>query len=409
MPDALLKGVTVIECALLEPGSVSMILASLGADVIKVEPPGGDYVRDMAWPVIEGVSILHWHINRGKRSIVLDLRTEGGREVFRDLVRDADVVVEGMRPGALQRRGLGPAELHEINPALVFCGISGFGATGPYRDLPTHGMAYDGWAGVAPPVTDADGFVAIGDHTSIGTKTAPVWAALGVVSAILRARQTGEGATLDIAQSDSAAAINWLLIEGYRAYERPEPEVTGNPTDGGARRAPGPGGMSEAVRYQYYATADGYVLFMASEREFWQNFCTGIGRPDLFEAHPGARYADHAIGDKALRSELRDIFNARTSQEWLSFGVEHNCPICPVNTSQSIGNDPQFQARMAWLPAAEYGTDLLPLPINVVGEQPPPTRRAPTVGQHTDEVLAQLGYDQQRVDALRADGSLGGK
>ncbi len=403
-----LEGVRVIESSLLEPASLAALLADLGADVIKVEPPGeGDYVRRMAWPIIDGVSILHWHCNRGKRSLGLDLRKDEAVEIYLDLVRGADVVIEGMRPGALARRGITYERMREVNPSIVFCTISGFGLTGPYKDLPSHGIAFDTWGAVAPVEHDAEGFTYLGDHVSVGTKTAPVWGALGVVSALLRAKLTGVGARLDIAQTDAAAAANWLKIEGFRAYERPEDEVTGNASDNYVRREPGVGGMREGVRYQVYETTDGHILFMASEREFWQNFCVGIGRPELFEANPGSKYADHALGDRRLRAELRDIFRTRSTQEWIRFGVDVNTAIAPVHDAHTIADDPQFADRFPWLPAAEHGTDLMPLPIKFVDEEPANPSKAPTPGQHTDAVLSELGLSRDRIAALRENGVIG--
>ncbi|KAB2810434.1 CaiB/BaiF CoA transferase family protein [Pimelobacter simplex] len=400
----LLDGVRVVECTLLEPGALAMTLGDLGADVIKVEPPGGDYIRRLGWPIVEGHSLLHWHVNRGKRSIRLDLRTPEGPEVFLDLVRDADVVVEGMRPGALERRGLGYDRLREVNPAVVLCSLSGFGIDGPYRDLPSHGVGFDAWAGLATPAVDDRGFTYIPEHTGTGTKVGPLWGALAAVSAVLRARRTGVGCHLDISQSDAAAFSNWLPIEGHRAYERPEPEVTGNPADDGARRRPGPGGMEEAVRYQYYRSADGHVLFQASEQEFWRNFCVACDRMDLYEGREGQQYGDHATGDRDLRAELRDLFATRTTAEWVELGLAIDCPIAPVNDAEGIGRDPQFAHRMAWWPAAEHGADLLPSPVNVVGEPRRPPRRAPEVGADTEEVLAELGYGDDRVASLRRSG-----
>jgi crotonobetainyl-CoA:carnitine CoA-transferase CaiB-like acyl-CoA transferase len=402
----LLEGLTVVESSLLEPGALGMLLAGFGAEVIKVESPGeGDYVRRMAWPFVQGVSLLHWQINRGKRSIVIDLRKPEGVEIFLDLVRRADVVVEGMRPGALARRSLGYDSLREVNPRVVFCTVSGWGMTGPYRDMPSHGIGFDAWAGAAPPAVDEDGFVYIQDLTSIGTRAAPAFAAAAVLAGVLRARTVGEGCQLDIAQSDVAAACNWLAISGYKAYERPGSEVTGNPSDGGERRKPGTGGMKEGVRYQYYRSKDGHVLFMASERAFWENFCKGIGRPDLFEARSGSKYADHAAGDTRLRRELQSIFETRTTQEWTEFGTEINTPIGPVNDGLSILSDPQFQARFPWMPAEEHGADLMPLPVKVVGDDLPVPSPAPTLGEHTDEVLSGvLGYDAERIAVLHKAG-----
>ena len=217
-----------------------------------------------------------------------------------------------MRPGGLERRGLGFEQLKAVNPRIVFCTISGYGMTGPYRDMPSHGIAYDAWAGIVQPKVDEHGFVYMPEHVSIGINAGPVFGALGLLAGVLRARETGEGCQLEIAQSDAAAAIDWLRSETWRAYERPESEVTGNEADDYERRAPGTAGMEAGVRYQYYATKDGYVLFMASEREFWKNFAEGIGRADLFERWPGSQYGDHARGNTELREILRDVFATRT-------------------------------------------------------------------------------------------------
>ena len=403
-----LAGLRIVEVSMLGPGNLTTHLADLGADVIKVEPPQGDYGRRMTWPIVEGVSLLFLHISRGKRSIVLDLRTDEGRDAFVELVRGADAVVEAMRPGGLERRGLGFEQLRAVNPRIVFCTISGYGATGPYRDMPSHGIAYDAWAGIMQPQIDGDGFAYMPEHVSIGINAGPVFGALGILAGVLRARATGEGCQLEIAQSDSAAAIDWLRSETWRAYERPESEVTGNEADNFERRAPGTAGMESGVRYQYYATSNGYVLFMASEREFWKNFCEGIGRPDLFERWPGSQYGDHARGNTELRAILREVFASKSTEDWLAFGLEHNTPIAPANTPKTLYDDPQFKARMPLIPAARVGTDMLPTPIKFVDEALPLPTKAPTVGQHTEEVLREvLGWDDARIAAARAAGVLG--
>jgi crotonobetainyl-CoA:carnitine CoA-transferase CaiB-like acyl-CoA transferase len=176
-PAPLLSGVRVLEASLLEPAALGMILADLGADVIKVEPPGGDYVRTMAWPIIEGVSLLHWHVNRGKRSVELDLRTQAGVSAFLDLAAQSDIVIEAMRPGALARRGITVERLRERRPDLVICNVSGWGSTGPYRNIPAHGIGFDVWAGLAEPATDDEGFAFMPDHTTVGVRVTPVWGA----------------------------------------------------------------------------------------------------------------------------------------------------------------------------------------------------------------------------------------
>ena len=403
-----LEGVRIIECSMLGPAAITTALADLGADVIKVEPPAGDYVRQMTWPIVEGVSLMHLHVNRGKRSITLDLRTDEGKSIFKELARNADAVVEAMRPGALHRLGIGFEHLRELNPKIVFVTISGYGMTGPYKDYPSHGIAYDTWAGIVKPAVNDDGFTYIPEHVSIGINAAPLYGAIAILSGIVRAKQTGEGTYFELAQSDAAAAVDWLRSETYKAYERPEAEVTGNKADDFRRRAPGTAGMAEGVRYQIYETSDGHVLFMASEQEFWKNFCDGVGRPDLFEANPGSKYADHAIGNKDLQRELREIFGTKTSAEWLAFGGEVNTPIAPVNTPETIGDDPQFADRLGWLPRSKLGAEQLPLPIKVVGDELDVPAKAPEVGQHTDEVLKDvLGYDETQLAALRDAGAFG--
>jgi crotonobetainyl-CoA:carnitine CoA-transferase CaiB-like acyl-CoA transferase len=407
-PAPPLAGVRIIECSMLGPGAITTHLADLGADVIKVEPPSGDYIREMTWPIVEGVSLMHLHVSRGKRSITLDLRTDAGREVFKDLVRGADVVVEAMRPGGLDRRGVGYDALREINRSLVFITISGYGMTGPYKDMPSHGVAYDTWAGLVNPAIDEEGFAYIPEHPSMGIHAGPLFGALGILAGVIRARATGEGCRMEIAQSDAAAAMDWYRSETWKAYERPETEVTGNKSDDYERRAPGTAGMRHGVRYQMYEAKDGFVLLQASEREFWKNFCAGVDRMDLFERWPGAKFADHAPGNRELQAELRDIFRGRTTAEWIAFGDQHNTPIAPVNTPQTVADDPQFQARLPFYPREALGAEQLPSPVKLIGETLPMPTKAPTAGQHTDEVLHDvLAYDEERVRTLRDSGALG--
>ncbi|HEY8216009.1 MAG TPA: CoA transferase [Acidimicrobiia bacterium] len=406
--EGLLSGVRVIECSLLGPAAISMHLADLGADVIKVEPPQGDYVRQMTWPIVEGVSLMHLHINRGKRSLTLDLRKPEAVDVFLELVKRSDAVVEAMRPGALERRGLGYERLREVNPRIVFITISGYGMTGPYQDMPSHGIAYDTWAGLVPTELDEDGFCVMAEHASMGIHAGPLLGAFGILAGIVKARATGVGARMEIAQSDAAAYMDWYRSESWRAYERPESEVTGNASDNYERRPPGTAGMREGVRYQIYETKDGHVLFMASEREFWENFCRGVERMDLFERWPGEKFADHARGNKELHAELRDIFKTRTSSEWITWSNEVNTPIAPVNTPKTIADDPQFQERLPWIPRERLGADELPMPLKVLDDAQPVPAKAPTVGEHTDEVLDDvLGYDRAKIAVLRAAGALG--
>ena len=405
----MLEGVRVVECSLLGPAAITSHLVDLGAEVIKIEAPNGDYVRQMTWPIVEGTSLLHLHVNRGKKSLVLDLKQPEAKQTFEELVKVSDVVLEAMRPGFLDKMGLGFERLKELNPKIVMCTISGYGATGPYRNLPSHGIAYDTWAGQSVIATDDLGFERLQDVANIGINAGPAFGAMSVIAALYRAKATGEAACMEIAQSDASAYFDWYRIEGYHAHDQSEEFVTGNPTDNFVRRDVGVGGMREGVRYQVYESADGHVLFMASENAFWKNFCHGLGRDDLYEQYPGAKYADHARGNLELQAILRDIFKTKTSQEWLTFAGEHNTTIAPVNTVKTVVDDPQFQARFTWIPKEQIGgADQLLFPLHVQGEELPVPTTAPTLGQHTDDVLASaLGYDAERIAALRNGGAFG--
>ena len=398
---------------MLGPAEMGGLLADLGADVIKVEPPGGDYGRQMTWPIVRSqdatseCSLLALHVNRGKRSIVLDLRRPEAVEAYLDLVKGADVVIEAMRPGALARRGLGMDQLRSANPRIVFCSISGYGTTGPYRDMPSHGIAYDAWAGQMPVAHDEEGRPYIAEHASIGIHAGPAYGALAILAAVVRARSTGQGCALELAQADAAAFFDWYRIETWKSYERPQEEVYGNSSDGGERRPPGTAGMQEGVRYQVYASSDGHVLFMASEQEFWRNFCAAVGRLDLFERWPGRKYGDHARGNTELKRALTGIFAARPTAYWIDLGREHNTPIAPVNTPATIRDDPQFQARLPWIPKERLEADMLPFPVRMEGDLLAPPEAAPTAGQHTEDILRQVaGYDSDRIAALRAAGAV---
>ena len=405
----LLAGVRVIESSLLGPGQAGTFLADLGAEVIKVESPAGDYIRQMTWPIVEGVSLMHLHTHRGKRSVTLDLKNPAGRQMYIDLAATADVVVEAMRPGTLARLGLGYDVLSAANARLVFATLSGYGSTGPYKDMPSHGIAYDTWSGIVQPVVDDDGFTRIPPNMpNVGINVGPMLAALAVLAAVIKARDTGEGCEIEVAQSDASAYMDWYRIETERAYLRPADVVTGNPSDDFERRPAGLAGMWEGVRYQAYAAADGHVLFMASEQAFWRNFCEGVGRMDLFERWPGSTYADHARGNTELQRELKAIFATKTCAEWLAFSNEADTPIAPFNTPANIGDDAQFQARIGFLPAEDMGCEQLPLPVYVDGDKPATPSMAPTAGQHTDEVMAQvLGLGSGDIAELRAEGAFG--
>ncbi len=391
---SLLRGIRVIEMALLAPDLLGMHLADLGADVIKVEePPDGDYLRVIGFRKVRGLNLMHCRWNRGKRSVTLDLKRPEGQAVLRRLAATADVFVDGLRAGAAERCGAGYETIRGANPAIVYCSVSGAGRSGPYAQLATHGIAYDAFAGVAPPAVGEDGTPSIPRYTPIGMFAGPLYGAMAVCAALVRAKATGTGCHLDIAEID--AAVSWQA-------ERLDAALNGLPVD-----APE---MADAVRYQYYRTKDDQVvLFQASERKFWQRFCEGVGRRDLFEAKPGATVGDHARGDVALRDELAAIFRTRTRSEWIRFFVEQDIPGAPVYGVEEIAGDPHFQERDLLFEQEHPVAGALKLfgtAVKVEGEAFA-TTPAPAPGADTEAVLTSvLGLSAEEIAALRKAGVL---
>jgi crotonobetainyl-CoA:carnitine CoA-transferase CaiB-like acyl-CoA transferase len=416
-----LSGVRVIEVSMFAPDGTGMHLADLGADVIKVEQPGlGDPARLLGVP-FRGESAATRRWNRGKRSIMLDLRTDEGCAVFLDLVRGAEVVVEGMRPGALERRGLGRDALVQVNPSLVFCSVSGWGQEGPYRDLGSHGLAFDAFAGLAPPRTVEGRPSRPSGHVWQGLESAQLYAALGILAAVLRARSTGEPSFVEVSQADAAASWNGWHI----AYERGAAELAaaGDQPAGDlhdavvALESAAEGGglrgiddlMATDVRYQYYAASDGPVLLMATETRFWQHFCRAVDRVDLFERWPGTPPADHDYGNEALRQELVAIFATRTRAEWVELFIAHDIAGAPVYEGGETQRDAHFESRGLWLDPDVHGLRLVGPPLRIDGSVAVAGTRSPAGGEHTTDVLRDvLGYDDARIAQLRAANAIAG-
>lgn len=377
---ALLHGLRVLDVSLLGAGILAQQLADLGADVVKVEPSQGDHVRASGGPIIEGVSLLHWHWNRGKRSIVLDLNETGDVDTFLRLVARTDILIEGMRPGGLERRGLNWERLVAANPQLVMCSISGFGPVGPLARLAMHGMGFDAWAATLTPEQDGEGNpIFPNENVAIGSCVGPLWGALGVLAGVLRARATGQPCRMDVSQAGAAAVANPLPLE---ALKRAMPAGTPRP------QADPENPLRASVRYNFYRTSNGTILVMMTEKKFWKSFCESVGRPELFEQWPGKLDPDHDFGNEALRTELRQIFVMQTSEWWIRKGLEADFPIIQVHSKTSLLADEHFAASMQWIPGDEHPLEMLGIPIRIHGAAVPHLRRAPTIGEHNREVRA---------------------
>lgn len=410
----LLKGVRVVECAVLATGDqAGRLLGDLGADVIKVERPGqGDYIREIGGNMgAPRHSTNHLLLNRNKRSVALDLRSDAGRSVFFDLIDTADVFVDGFAGGACAGLGIGYDEQVARNPGIVYLQVSGFGAAGPYSQIPTHGMMMTAAAAAIALEIGADGFVSEGPQspelTFAGvtnpTLLVALFGVLTAVAALDQRRRTGVGTYIDASASDAVLAAqgtDWI-----NTWNAARITPSSNP--------PLLPGLStqERPKYAYYATLDrAIVMFAGIEPKFWKNFCLGIDRDDLLVVGDPTAVVDFRTpaSGAELAEELRRVFASRTREEWIEFAQVHDVPIGPVNQRSEVIDDPNVRARgiIDEMTHAHAGSFVsVGWPAIVGGETFQTLRGAPLVGEHTDSVLTELGYDQGRIDRLRRDGA----
>ena len=394
-----LEGLRVLDLSRLLPGGFcSLLLSDFGADVIKVEDTGmGDSVR---WspPYYEGAeptakSALFLSLNRGKRSIRVNLKSEPGRGVLLRLVRDADVLLESFRPGVLDRLGVGYERLRAENPGLVYCAITGYGQDGPNRGRSGHDMNYLGLNGLLGLTGEAGGppVQAAGQIADLGGGA--LMAAVGILLALRERERSGLGQLVDCSMFDGA--LSWLGMLAAQAF------ATG--------QAPRRGELGLAGRYNCYRPyecADGYVTLGALEPKFWQAWCEGVGRPDLL-AHaydpPGSE--SHAA--------VAEVFRQRTRDQWRAFASEHDCCLEPV-----LGLDEALESELVATrqmvielaqPGAERPVKLLGVPIKLSRTPADPARApGPALGEHTDEVLAAAGLTPSEIAALHESGAIAG-
>jgi crotonobetainyl-CoA:carnitine CoA-transferase CaiB-like acyl-CoA transferase len=402
----LLEGVRVVESAVLLVGDfVGRLLADEGADVVKIEQPGsGDYLRKIAGQFAPNISPMHVAVNRNKRSLTLDPRGTEGREVVRRLIEQADVFITGQVGDVPFKLGLDEASLRAINPRIVYCQTTGYGNTGPYSRIPTHGQMTEALGGSPQLGMGPQGRVErIGPGLpSSGTVLGPLYSVYAIAAALWRRERTGEGATLDISCSDAVVATGWARGTGaLNAHKlRPEPDV-----------APWPeGGTDVSAKYTYYQTGDGnYLLFCAIEKKFWDRFCEAAGRHDLKAWHSTETVVDYGENDTDLMDVLQALFHTRTLQEWTALFATVGIPAGPAVSIDRAGNDPHLLERKAVLTEHHPVVGDLTVtgnPVRVQGRDFEITRSAPELGEHSDEVLAELGYTAVEVAALRRSGTI---
>ncbi len=382
VPKGPLDGVRVIELAHIMAGPVcGLMLADLGADVIKVEKPEGDDSRRFLPPDVNGESAAFMMLNRNKRSIVLDLKGEQDREIIRRLLRDADVVIENYRRGTMERLGLGYDVLSADNPGLIYCEISGFGRSGPYADRGGFDLIAQGMSGLMSITGEAPDRPPVKVGAPVTDITAGILAALGVCAAYARRLQTGEGQRVDTSLFEAG------IVHTY--WQSAIALATGI--------SPGPMGSAHPLNapYQAFATADGWINVGAANQRNWERMARAIGAPELTD---DPRFSSNRLRMEnlaALVERLTLVFRSRPTAEWLTVLEAAEVPAGPVLSIGAMHGDPQALARDMVVevehPVAG-ATKAIGLPLKF-SETPGAIRRpAPLLGEHTAEVLAELGY-----------------
>ncbi len=395
-PGLPLEGVVVLDCTQIMAGPFcTLLLADMGADVIKVENPnGGDDTRRMGPPFINGWSAAFLAINRNKRSLALNLRSEEGRGVFKALVERADVVVENFRPGAMERLGLGYEGLKNIKPSLIYCSISGFGQTGPYRERGGFDLVAQGMSGLMS-VTGTPGGPPVKVGVPITDLTAGMYGAYGTLSAYIHRLRTGEGQQVDMSLLEAGIAYTFWESSVYFS--------TG--------QVPGPLGSAHRLSapYQALRTKDGYINIGAATQPTWEAMCRGIGREELLSDPRFANSGERKKREVELAALLEETFCRESTQHWVKALGEAGVPCGPINDLEQVYSDPHVRARemLVELDDAELGVlKNIGIPVKLSLTPGRIRHRAPDLGEHTRDILLQAGYADDDIAKLRETGAI---
>jgi crotonobetainyl-CoA:carnitine CoA-transferase CaiB-like acyl-CoA transferase len=396
MKTGALKGIKVIELAQIMAGpTCGMLLADMGADVIKVEKlPGGDDTRSYTEPSIHGESAAFMILNRNKRGIAVNLKKPGGLEVVKRLLADADVVTENYRKGTLEKLGLGYDVLQALNPRLIYCAVSGYGRTGPYADKGGFDLIAQGFAGIMS-ITGEPGGPPAKSGTSIADINAGILAALGIVSALVSRATTGRGQMVETSLMEAAIQQTYWQSAIFFA--------TGV--------NPGPTGSAHILTapYQAFPTKDGWINVGGANQSNWERIVKVIGRPELADDARFRTNGDRMRNLAALTPLIAERLSARSSAEWIREFEAAGVPVGPVNKIGEMLADPQVAAREMVLEVEHPRAGrvkALGMPIKFSETPGEVVRAAPLLGEHTREILAGLGYTPVEIDRLQQEGAV---
>lgn len=397
--DRILDGVRVLDLTTFVTGGFcSLMLANQGAEVIKVERPEvGDDNRHSGPPFVDGESPYFWSVNYGKKSVELDLKSDAGREALYELASEADVFIQNYRPGTAERLDVDEDAIRAHNDDIIYCAISAFGQTGPWRERPGYDLLIQGMSGIMSVTGEADGKpVKVGlPMTDLITA---MWAAFGISNALYRRQRTGEGEYIDLGMLD--AALPWLTKQAGKVF---------------AGESPSRMGTKDPVLapYQTFETADGHINVACLNQKLWKGLCAALERPDLVEDERFETNADRVEHMGELEAELEETFRELTTDEWMALLVEEaGIPAGPVFEPEDALHNEQTEARETVTSIEDPDRGEIPViehPLKYdrssSGFESPP----PQLGEHNRSIFAAMGYDEDELDDLEERGAFGGE
>jgi len=386
-----LEGARVLDLTRLLPGDYcTMLLGDLGAEVIKVEEPSqGDYIRWVP-PLIKGQSVSHLILNRNKKSLKLNLKSEKGKEVFYKLVERSDVVIECFRPGVVKKLGVDYEAASKVNQRIVYCSMSGYGQRGPYRDLPGHDVNYIGYGGILG-ITGPSGGAPVIPGVQIADLTTGLVAVTAILAALLARERIGRGQYIDVSFLDVVASLTVLPAAFYVGEGRP-PKRGEWLLNGGF------------PCYSVYEAKDGkYLTLGCLEEELWVNLCRALNVTDFIKY----QYTTDDAKLREMFQTLKRIFKRRTLEEWIKFFSNEDVPFGPVNEVDEVFKDPQILHRKMFMEVEYPGVGKikqLGTPMKFSETPCGITSPPPSFGEHTEEILKWLGYIEAEILSMQQEG-----
>ncbi len=370
----------------------TMLLSDLGANVIKIEPfPNGDESRAIR-PFVNSESSYFMSLNRGKRSVVINLKKDEGKEIFFKMVLKADILVENFRPGTMDKLGLGYKTLKEMNEKIIYCSISGFGQTGPYRDRPAYDTVVQAMSGVMSINGHPDG-----PPTRVGVSISDIaagyTASVGILSALHKREKDGKGQHIDVAMLDSMLYILENAIARYFA--------TGINPDRIGNRHP------VSTPFDIFTTKDGNIAIAVGNNAIWERFCKAIGTDNLLKDQRLETNATRTANEPELKEKIVKVLSDKTTKQWLEIFIQHSVPCGPINSIADVTTDPHILARemIVEVEHKKVGKTKIPgVPIKFSDTKCTVTTASPVLGQHTDEILKEYGFTINEIKGFRESG-----